>query len=60
VLIGWGAWKDEGKTSHRNWWPELYQAFCQRQGLPPDPTALDYHTTYETTRADLEKLSASA
>lgn len=60
VLIGWGAWKDEGKTGHRNWWPELYQAFCQRQGLSPDPTALDYHTTYETTRADLEKLSASA
>lgn len=60
VLIGWGSWKDEGKTEHRNWWPDLYQAFCQRQGLSPDPTASAYHTTYETSRADLEKLSASA
>ncbi len=60
VLIGWGSWKEAGKTQHRNWWPELYQAFCQRQGLQADPAALAFHTTYETSRADLEKLSASA
>lgn len=60
VLNNWNAWKDQGRTGHRNWWPELYQAFCERQGLQPDPAALDYATTYETTRADLEKLAASA
>jgi hypothetical protein len=60
VLIGWGSWRDEGLTEHRNWWPELYQSFCERQGIQPDPEALQYHTTYETTRADLEKLAASA
>lgn len=60
VLSNWNAWKEEGKTQHRNWWPELYQSFCARQGLSPDPQALSYATTYETTRADLEKLAASA
>ncbi len=60
VLIGWSAWKEEGRTEHRNWWPDLYQDFCQRQGLNIDPAALAFHTTYETSRADLEKLSASA
>lgn len=60
VLSNWNAWKDEGRTEHRNWWPELYQNFCQRQGLEPDPEALKYDTTYEATRADLEKLAASA
>lgn len=60
VLMNWSAWKDEGKTQHRNWWPELYRDFCKHQGLTPDPQALDYHTTYETSRADLEKLAVSA
>ncbi|MEN3941386.1 hypothetical protein WJU23_08845 [Prosthecobacter sp. SYSU 5D2] len=60
VLSNWSAWKEEGKTTHRNWWPGLYQSFCERQGLRPDPAALDFATTYETTRADLEKLAASA
>lgn len=60
VLSNWSAWKDEGKTQHRNWWPGLYQSFCERQGIQPDPQALEFATTYETTRADLEKLAASA
>ncbi|GAA5133760.1 hypothetical protein GCM10023213_04160 [Prosthecobacter algae] len=60
VLSNWSAWKDEGKTQHRNWWPGLYQIFCERQGIQPDPQALEFATTYETTRADLEKLAASA
>ncbi|MDZ4288392.1 MAG: hypothetical protein U0984_10565 [Prosthecobacter sp.] len=60
VLQNWGSWRDQGLTQHRNWWPELYQSFCDRQGLQPDPEALKYATTYETTRADLEKLAASA
>lgn len=60
VLLNWGSWRDQGLTQHRNWWPELYQSFCQRQGIQPDPEALKYATTYETSRADLEKLAASA
>ena len=60
VLIGWREWKDQGLTSHRNWWPELYEEFCRVHSLTPDPAALAYHTTYETSRADLEKLAVSA
>jgi hypothetical protein len=60
VLNNWGSWRDQGFTQHRNWWPGLYQSFCERQGLQPDPEALNYATTYEATRADLEKLPASA
>ncbi len=60
VLSNWAAWKEEGKTGHHNWWPGLYQSFCARHGLRPDPLALEYATTYEATRADLEKLAASA
>lgn len=60
VLSDWNAWKTEGKTSHHNWWPGLYQSFCERQGIRPDPHALAFATTYESTRADLEKLAASA
>ena len=60
VLIGWREWLDKGLTEHRNWWPELYAEFCEIHGLQPDPAALAYHTTYEKSRADLEKLAVSA
>lgn len=60
VLSHWAAWRDQGRTEHRNWWPDLYRRFCECQGLAPDPQALAYATTYETSRADLEKLAASA
>ena len=60
VLIGWREWQQQGLTQHRNWWPELYATFCERHGLQPDPSALSFATTYETSRADLEKLAASA
>lgn len=60
VLAGWREWKEQGKTGHRNWWPELYLAFCRQQHLEPDPKAAAFNTTYEAKRADLEKLPASA
>ncbi len=60
VLMGWREWRDQGLTEHGNWWPELYAEFCELHGMTPDPAALNYHTTYETTRADLEKFAASA
>ena len=59
VLIGWREWFEKGLTQHRNWWPELYAEFCEIQGLVPDPAAMEYATTYETSRADLEKLAVS-
>lgn len=59
VLIGWNEWKQQGLTQHENWWPALYQEFCRIHDLPVDPAALAFNTTYETTRADLEKLAVS-
>ncbi len=60
VLVGWREWLESGKTEHRNWWPALYAEYCQKHGIPPDPAAQAYHVTYETSRADLEKLAVSA
>ena len=59
VLMNWSAWKEQGLTEHTNWWPGLYQQFCTVQNREPDAAALAYHVTYETSRADLEKLSVS-
>ena len=59
VLVGWKNWKDEGLTEHRNWWPDLYRAYCQRKGIEPDPKILAYDTTYEGKRADLKQVAVS-
>jgi hypothetical protein len=60
VLMNWGRWREQGLTQHRNWWPEAYRAACRTWGVEPDPEVLAYSTTYETVRADLKELSASA
>lgn len=60
VLLGWRQWRDDGLTQHRNWWPDVYRAACERWGVNPDPQVLAYSTTYETVRADLKAISASA
>jgi hypothetical protein len=60
VLIGWRQWKDEDLTQHRNWWPDVYLAWCRAQGLTPDEKVLAFDETYEAKRADLKVLSASA
>lgn len=60
VVMGWRQWKDEGLTEHRNWWPDLYAQYCTAQGKRPDPQVAGYDTSYETQRADLKVLSASA
>jgi len=60
VLMGWKSWADQGLTQHRNWWPDLYRASCQQWGIEPDPTVLNFATTYETVRADLKHMSGSA
>jgi hypothetical protein len=60
VLMGWTIWRDEGHTQHRNWWPDVYTAACQTWGIEPDPKVLAYNVSYESVRADLKDLSASA
>jgi hypothetical protein len=60
VLIGWGQWKDEGLTQHRNWWPDVYRDWCRAQGIEPDAKVMAFSESYETKRADLKMLSASA
>jgi hypothetical protein len=60
VLMGWEQWREQGLTQHRNWWPDAYAEACVRWGEKPDPEVLSYSTTYQTVRADLKNLSASA
>lgn len=60
VLMDWGSWRAQGLTEHRNWWPELYSEACRRWGVEPDPEVLAYNTSYESVRADLKAISASA
>ena len=60
VLMGWREWRDKGLTQHRNWWPDIYRAACDRWRTPPEEKVLAYDTTYESTRADLKVLAASA
>jgi hypothetical protein len=60
VLMGWEDWRKKGLTQHRNWWPDVYRQACERWGVQPDPKVLAYDTTYQTVRADLKEISASA
>ncbi|MDQ3620937.1 MAG: hypothetical protein M3463_00380 [Verrucomicrobiota bacterium] len=60
VVLGWRQWRDEGLTDHRNWWPDLYRAFCEARGIDPDPAVLAFSESYEQKRADLKVLSSSA
>lgn len=60
VLMGWREWRDQGLTQHRNWWPDVYGEACQRWGVTPDPKVLAYNESYETKRADLKVIPASA
>jgi hypothetical protein len=56
VLSHWREYRDKGLTQHRNWWPEVYAEACKNWGKQPDPHALAFCETYESKRADLEKL----
>ena len=60
VLMGWEHWKNEGFTQHENWWPAVYQQYCERNSVTLDPRAAAFQTTYQSVRADLKDLSASA
>lgn len=56
VVSQWHAYKEQGLTTHKNWWPDLYRDACKQWNVTPDPLALQYKITYEDTRADLQKL----
>ncbi len=60
VLVGWRQWRDEGLTNHRNWWPDVYGAYCATRGVAPDQDVLAFAESYEGKRADLKTLPASA
>lgn len=60
VMLDWTQWKKDGLTEHRNWWPELYGAWCASRKTSPDPEILAYHVTYEGQRADLKEVAVSA
>ncbi len=59
VVSDWEQLRRDGLTEHRNWWPGLYGEFCRVRGETPDPAVLAFATTYEETRADLNRISAS-
>lgn len=56
VLSHWREYREQGLTDHRNWWPELYQQACEKWGKTPDPRSMGFCTTYEGSRADLERI----
>jgi hypothetical protein len=57
ALVDWVKWKEQGLTEHRNWWPEIYKAACERWGIEPDQGILAYNTTYEKLRPDMKQVS---
>ncbi len=60
VVSGWEEWKAAGLTAHENWWPALYTEYCRLRGETPDPAVLAFDTSYAATRADLQRINASA
>jgi hypothetical protein len=59
ALIDWSQWKTDGLTQHRNWWPDLYRAYCNAKGVTPDPMMLAYDSSYDGQRADLRSVAVS-
>lgn len=59
VMLDWNQWRKDGLTEHRNWWPDLYSAWCKSRNVEPDPDILAYDTTYEAKRADLKEVAVS-
>jgi len=59
ILGSWESWKEQGLTSHRNWWPDLYQAYCKISGTEPDPRVVAYSQNYKSSRDDLKEVGPS-
>lgn len=60
ILSNWTTVRDQGLTTHENWWPSIYLQACRTWGSAPDPAVLAYAETYESQRADLKTVSGSA
>ena len=58
ILSNWHTVKEKGLTEHANWWPAIYSQACAAEGVQPDPDVLAFSTTYEGTRADLQRVAA--
>ena len=56
VLSYWRDDFEQGRTEHRNWWPDLYEQACCIWSKTPDPETLVFSETYEGKRADLEEI----
>ncbi len=56
VMVDWASWEEQGLTQHRNWWPDLYSAWCKSRGQTPDPRILAFNTSYAALRADLKEV----
>ncbi len=50
----------KGLTEHKHWWPEFYRHACGVLGMKFDPRIAAYKESDLNTRADLEKMGASA
>lgn len=60
VYANWKDYTAKGLTQNRNWWPEFYAHACEVLGLEFDPRIAGYKESDFETRADLEKMGASA
>jgi hypothetical protein len=60
ILSNWATVRDQGLTRHENWWPDVYLQACRTWAIEPDARVLAYAETYETQRADLKTVAASA
>ena len=56
VLSNWATVKEQGLTEHANWWPTIYSQACAAEGVAPDADVMAFATTYEGTRADLQRV----
>jgi hypothetical protein len=54
ITSNWTTVKEQGLTTHANWWPAIYEQACVAAGVDPDPAVLAYDETYEGKRADLK------
>jgi len=46
----------EGRTKHRNWWPEIYTEACEHWGTEPDAVILNFDISYRESRPDQQKV----
>ncbi len=55
ITSNWVTVRDEGLTTHENWWPALYSQACAVAGVTPELNVMQYCETYEAKRADVHR-----